>query len=213
VSTKDQARQERAAKLAAVQAAQRGKERRRAILVISGVAVVAAILIGVTVSVVLGEQNRQNALEEAAAAPIEGVVETTGLEATHVTGTVDYEQTPPVGGNHSGTWANCGIYTAPTVDEEAVHSLEHGAVWITYDPALPADQLKVLTDLAQGEPYVLLSPYEGVPSPVVATAWGLQLELDDAGDPRLEQFVVKYQQGEQTLEPGAPCSGGSGTPA
>ena len=35
-------------------------------------------------------------------------------------------------------------------NENTVHSLEHRAVWITYRPGLPADQLDALTTLVNG---------------------------------------------------------------
>ena len=77
----------------------------------------------------------------------------------------------------------------------------------------PAEQVAALTALVQGNDYALLSPVQDLPSPVVASAWGLQLPLEDADDPRLGRFLTKYAQGEQTPEPGAPCIGGTGTPA
>lgn len=131
----------------------------------------------------------------------------------HVTTTVRYPQTPPVGGDHDPTWLNCGIYTAPVRNENAVHDLEHGAVWITYQPSLPATQVKALRELVGGQTYLTLSPYPGLPAPVVASAWGVQLRLPNATDKRLKAFVTKYKQGPQTPEPGAPCTGGTGSPA
>jgi hypothetical protein len=59
---------------------------------------------------------------------------------------------------------------------------------------------------------VLVSPYPDLPAPVVASAWGKQLQLDSANDPRLEQFVSAFREGPQTPEPGAPCTGGTGNP-
>ena len=56
--------------------------------------------------------------------------------------------------------------------------------------------------------YVVMSPFEGLESPVVASAWGIQLSLDSADDERLQAFLAKYVEGEQTPEPGAPCTGG-----
>jgi len=142
---------------------------------------------------------------------LEAVVEygSEGLERTHVDGDVDYEQTPPVGGPHAPVWQDCGFYDAPVPDERAVHSLEHGAVWITYDPDLASDQLAVIEELAGAESYVLASPREGLPSPVVASAWGVQLTLPTASDPRLQAFVDDYAESPQAPEPGAPCSGGA----
>jgi len=86
-------------------------------------------------------------------------------------------------------------------------------VWITYRPGIAADQVAALTNLAENKTYLLLSPFEDLKSPVVLTAWGIQLELDDATDPRAAAFVQKYREGEQTPEPGAACDGGVGDPA
>jgi len=123
-----------------------------------------------------------------------------------------YAQTPPVGGVHSSAWQNCGVYDAPVRNENAVHSLEHGAVWITYRPDLPSAQVDQLRALARGRSHVLVSPYPDLPKPVIASAWGLQLLLDDVNDQRLSLFVSRYEQGPQTPERGAICTGGVGTP-
>jgi hypothetical protein len=119
---------------------------------------------------------------------------------------------PPVGGIHSGVWQNCGIYTEPIEPKNAVHSMEHGAVWVAYPAELPAGEVDALQDTVRGERYVLLSPYPGLKSPVVLTAWGIQLELDSADDSRIPEFINRYQQGPQTPELGATCQDGNGTP-
>jgi predicted small secreted protein len=134
------------------------------------------------------------------------------LSRDHTKEPVDYPQTPPVGGPHNPIWQNCGFYSKPLRNEYAVHSMEHGAVWITYSPDLPKDQVETLRDIAHRNSYVLVSPYSDLPSQVVASAWGKQLHLNSADDPRLEQFVRAYQQGPQNPEPGAPCNGGVGSP-
>lgn len=125
----------------------------------------------------------------------------------HTDQPVKYAENPPVGGEHNGTWLNCGVYDKPVPNENAVHSLEHGAVWVTYDPKLPsADVDKLRKEIPST--YMVLSPYDGLPSPVVASAWGKQLTLTGADDPRLEAFIAAYRQGPQTPEPGAVCTGG-----
>ena len=132
----------------------------------------------------------------------------------HVQSHVTYPQTPPVGGDHNPVWMNCGVYSQPVVTEAAVHSMEHGAVWIVYRPNLPKAQVNTLLKLVRGHPYVLLSPWAdaNIPSPIVASAWGLQLKADSATDPAIAAFVKAYAGGPQAPEPGAPCSGGFGTP-
>ena len=136
-----------------------------------------------------------------------------GSAGQHTEGTVDYAQSPPAGGEHNPIWQNCGFYEEPVRNENAVHSLEHGAVWITYLPDLPQDEIERVRDLAQNNSYVLASPYPDQDSPVVATAWGKQLTLESAEDSDLERFVNAYSQGPQTPEKGATCSGGVGDPA
>jgi hypothetical protein len=142
---------------------------------------------------------------------IPGVEQFTGLTHNHVDGCVDYTQNPPVGGNHREIWQACEFYERAVPPEQAVHSMEHGTVWITYDPSLPASQRATLADFEQD--YVLVSPWnrDPLPSPIVASAWGLQLEVDSADDPRLAEFVETYANGPQNTEPGGPCREGGST--
>lgn len=131
----------------------------------------------------------------------------------HVDGPVEYPQSPPVGGPHNGAWQNCGLYLDEVPNETAVHSLEHGAVWITFDPALDTAQATMLAGYANNQTHVLITPFTGLNAPIVASAWGVQQEFDDASDPGIAEFVERYQLGSGAPEPGAPCSSGVGDPA
>jgi putative peptide zinc metalloprotease protein len=130
----------------------------------------------------------------------------------HVTTPVAYPQSPPVGGDHAPIWQNCGFYDAPIANENGVHSLEHGSIWITYRPGLAPDQVALLRRLARNERYVLVSPYPDLPSPVVVSAWGRQARLRSANDPLLEQFIHRFRYGRQAPESGGPCTDGIGRP-
>lgn len=138
---------------------------------------------------------------------IAGVRSYPSLARNHVTGTVHYPQNPPAGGNHAAVPLTCGAYDRPVPNENAVHSLEHGAVWITYRPGLPASQLAALRGLLKGSDQRLLSPYTGLPAPIVATARGKQIFVNTANDPRLSTFVTVYTEGSTDPEPGAACQG------
>jgi hypothetical protein len=70
--------------------------------------------------------------------------------------------------------------------------MEHGAVWITYQPDLPESDREVLAKLAKRQRSLLISPYPGLEDPVVASAWGAQLRLDNVHDPRLQAFIDRY---------------------
>jgi hypothetical protein len=137
----------------------------------------------------------------------QGTLTFTGLARNHVDTPVEYPQSPPVGGNHNPVWQNCQYYDTPIPNERAVHSLEHGAVWITYAPdtsQADRDVLKALAFDATGD-HILVSEYPGLPSPIVATAWGKQLQLPSVSDPRLKQFIKVFENGPQTPEPGVTC--------
>lgn len=138
----------------------------------------------------------------------DGVVGYEVARAEHVTVKVDYPQTPPVGGDHAGAWQNCRFYDDPVVDENAVHALEHGAIWITYDATASQADLDLLRDLARRETHILVSRHDEQDSAFVLTAWGRQLTLDDPNDERLAQFISAYIRGGVSPEPGAPCDGG-----
>ena len=134
------------------------------------------------------------------------------LERGETTGPISYAQSPPFGGKHSPQWQNCGIYNTPVPNETAVHALAHGAVWITYRADASIGDIAALERLARNRTYLLLSPYPDQAQPIVATAWGVQMPLDDPESYRLKLFVSRYRQGSQTPEPNQPCTCGVGSP-
>lgn len=151
-----------------------------------------------------GEEEVQRALDLT-------LVETWEItDRTHTTDDVDYAQTPPAGGAHAPIWLACGVYDEPVRDENAVHDLEHGTVWITHDPTLSADEVDTLAD--QLPDNGIMSPREDLPSPVVVTVWGAQLQLDGADDERLGLFLEEYGDGHTAPEVGVTCQGGTPDP-
>ncbi|MDQ3979772.1 MAG: DUF3105 domain-containing protein [Actinomycetota bacterium] len=132
----------------------------------------------------------------------------------HVLGPISYDQVPPVGGDHNPVWQNCGFYSSPVAPERAVHSLEHGAVWITYQPDLPGEEIEGLRQLARSGSHIIVSPWPdgSLPSPIVASAWALQLQVSSASDPALAAFVAAYAGRGLAPEPGASCRGAFGRP-
>jgi Protein of unknown function (DUF3105) len=127
---------------------------------------------------------------------------------THTQEPLVYDPSPPVGGEHFPVPATCGFYTDdPPPDSMLVHDLEHGAVWIAYDPGIDRAQADTLRGLVAEQPKVTATPYEGLDSPLVVSAWARQLRLDDADDPRLPAFIEQYRNGPEAPEPAAPCQG------
>ncbi len=123
---------------------------------------------------------------------------------------VAYTHTPPMGGAHDYSWAACNgvVYPNPVRSENLVHSMEHGAVWIAYNPdQVAGDALDVLTRKVQNQPYLVMSPYPGLDQPISLQSWGHQLKLSDANDPRIDQFVAALRLNQYAYpEPGASCN-------
>ncbi len=144
---------------------------------------------------------------------LEGVAEFSGLERGHDTSATFAEASlPPTGGIHHPQWMNCGIYDQELEVPLAVHSMEHGAVWMTYNPESVSDaELSQLKGIANNDPsWVLMSPYPNLGGKVVLSAWGKQLILDELEIERVEEFIGRYRVNGP--EAGAFCSGGFGTP-
>lgn len=128
-------------------------------------------------------------------------------QSPHRDGDIVYGMEPPVGGLHDPVSSECGFYDEPVREENVGHSLEHGAVWLAYAPDLGEEDVAVLRDLASDNDEVLAAPHENLDPgvAVVATAWARQLTLESVDDPRLEEFVAEYQNGDQHPEPGVGC--------
>ncbi|WP_277681666.1 DUF3105 domain-containing protein [Saccharomonospora azurea] len=170
-----------------------------------------------------GDQRAQREREEAAAsfAPnadnpdpstkIDGVVTEEYVGGAHVLPDerVAYDKTPPFGGPHDGYWAACTgtVYPEAVRTENMVHSLEHGAVWIAYDPdKVKGEQLDELKLRVEGEPFMMMSPYPGLDSPVSLQSWGHQLKVDSVEDERIDQFIAALRRNPNTYpEVGASC--------
>jgi hypothetical protein len=207
-SVKEQREAKRSAKVAALKK-QQAREKRNRIIGITAGSLGAAAVLGLVLVFVITSATPKVDPDDIAIGDLQ---EFPGIGNSHVDPTpVDYEadygMNPPAGGNHFGAWLNCGIYSEPQQNENAVHALEHGAVWVTYDPeALSEAEVETLRD-AMPSTYAILSPYPDLPAPVVASAWGNQVQLDSVEDPRLADFITKFRQADTVPEPGAVCSG------
>jgi hypothetical protein len=178
--------------------------------------VLGALLVGIVVYAALNQGSGVRDLLAEDDASFSGLVVEEEPGRNHVAGRVQYEDypsRPPLGGDHNGVPQQCQVYEEEIAPEHAVHSMEHGAVWITYSPDLPEDQLEELRGEVEGDPYRILSPLEGQESPVVLTAWGRQLAVDDVSDDRVGRFLDVYTNGRQTPERGALCAGTTATGA
>ena len=150
---------------------------------------------------------RQPALP--AAMKISGVTYRVEGQHFHKDGHIKYDSSPPVGGDHNQYWASCNgaIYDHQIANENAVHMLEHGAVWVTYNPkTIAAGDLDKLKAYVQNQDRLALSPYAGLKKPISLQAWGYQLFVDKADDPRIAQFIATLKYNPKTTPENASCT-------
>jgi hypothetical protein len=196
---------------------ERARERRnRALTIAASVVVVAGLVVGGIVLVNSQSDDKGSTAGDSKSAghfttDKDGVKTwSEKLSQNHVATAVDYPMTPPVGGDHNQVWMNCNgdVYTKAVKNENAVHSLEHGAVWVTYNSKASEADVKALEEKVKKTPYTLMSPIEDQQDPIMLSAWGKQRTVTGASDPNLDTFFETYVQGKQTPEPGAACTGG-----
>jgi hypothetical protein len=202
---KEQRAEKRAAQLEAFKKKEAAAKRNRILGIVA--AIVALLLVAGTVATVL-------VINAAPRVPVvisgdyaERLEVYPDLDATHTETRVGYDQTPPVGGPHNPAWLNCGVYAEPQQNENVVHTLEHGAVWIAYDPATTTDaEVAALVALVP-DTYMVISPYEGLDDAKAISAWGAQLFFTDVADPAIEDFLTEFWRSPNSPEPNAPCTG------
>ncbi|GHI08199.1 hypothetical protein AQI88_06290 [Streptomyces cellostaticus] len=220
-SAKNSSSAARKARIEEMRRTERARERRGRVLTIAAsVVVVAGLMVGGVV-LVNSQSDKKDSVASGDAKDSgdsghfttgkDGVKTWSGkLARTHVTTKVSYPMHPPVGGNHNPVWLNCNgdVYTKPVQDENAVHALEHGAVWVTYTAKAGKADVDALAAKVKKTPYSLMSPYENQAAPLILSAWGHQVAVKSASDPEVNKFFAAYVQGQQTPEPGASCTGG-----
>ncbi|AYV27478.1 DUF3105 domain-containing protein [Streptomyces sp. CJ_13] len=202
----------RQARIAEMRRAEKTRDRRNKILAITVSTAVVAGLVGFGAWVLIDQKQQEKDAEAARKAPVSGEQDWDAkkLGRNHVETPVKYEMNPPVGGDHHPRWMNCNgdVYKNPVPEVNAVHSLEHGAVWVTYNEKAAKGDLDKLAETVGKTPYTLMSPVKEQTGAIMLSAWGKQLTVDSAADPRVAQFFTKYVQGPQTPEPGAACTNG-----
>ncbi|MFG3345015.1 DUF3105 domain-containing protein [Streptomyces sp. NPDC048018] len=205
---------DRRARIEEMRRAEQARERRNRFITIGVSGAVVLALVGFGGWVITKENDKKDQQEAAAKAPIkdEKSWDAKKLTRNHVNTPVKYDMKPPVGGDHNPVWQNCNgdVYDKPVNEVNAVHSLEHGAVWVTYTKKAASGDVDKLRTKVKKTPYSLMSPYEDQAAPIVLSAWGKQVAVDKADDPRVDAFFTKYVTGPQTPEPGAACTGGVG---
>lgn len=112
-----------------------------------------------------------------------------------------YNSNPPTSGPHWSTPQTCDFYTEEVPDEAVVHSLEHGAIWVTYKDKSLEGSMKSLFEKESAK--VLISPRSANDSLVAVASWGRLLKLDEFDEDQIIDFIGSNRN--NSPEPLAPC--------
>ena len=105
-----------------------------------------------------------------------------------------YNSNPPTSGWHYVTSAQSGIYDKPFPDEQLIHNLEHGHIWIAYRPNLPKDQIEKLADIAKSYgSKVIMTPREANDTPIAIVSWEYLYKTDILDEAQVKVFIDAYR--------------------
>lgn len=105
---------------------------------------------------------------------------------------------PPTSGAHANpvTW---GVYDTEVRDDQTIHNMEHGGVYISYQPSLPKEQVEKLTSLLS-EPFIdpkfqpkkiVLAPRAANKSPIELSSWRRSEALASYDQDKIEDYIVR----------------------
>lgn len=144
--------------------------------------------------------------------PVEGTADYEIIGRQHIaSGTPGsgYNSNPPTSGVHWQGPAKNGVYGSPLPDEQAIHNLEHGYVWISYWPksvslqategaapkeGLSDEDLNKIVEIVKDDDWkIILSPREANDKKIALAAWGRVLNLDTFDPDKIKDFVKTYR--------------------
>lgn len=131
----------------------------------------------------------------------------------HSTTLPDYPSDPPVSGEHAPNPYACGIHSQAIPDGGFVHTLEHGAVAIVYQPTLDAGEIERIESIvASYDSHVLSAPNEQMDSPIAVAAWAHLMRLDELDEDAIREFIDVFSQGGDAPEANQDCPNTSDVP-
>jgi hypothetical protein len=111
---------------------------------------------------------------------------------------ITYTDSPPTFGPHRPEWAKWGAYKF-LPPQTWIHNLEHGGVVLLYHPCTPPDVVAQLRQWAHdhapdggGPLRWVLTPYPGLPQPVMAVTWGWRYGAACVRPAELDAFLQAH---------------------
>lgn len=134
--------------------------------------------------------------EEVKQISLEGKVEEFEIEGRDHVGVeteVNYNSNPPTSGKHLSQAENWGIYDKGVDDRAAVHSLEHGGIWISYQD-ITDEEKRILEEIGRKNPQsTIVSPRLKNDDKIVISSWGKMMRLKSADKALIQKYIDTYK--------------------
>ncbi len=102
----------------------------------------------------------------------------------------EYNSNPPTSGSHYAKEAEWGVYQNELPDEQLIHNLEHGGIWISYksdtDLAIKSE-LESIGNKYRGS--VVVAPRAKNDSMIALASWGRLEKLDTFDEAEIINFI------------------------
>lgn len=103
-----------------------------------------------------------------------------------------YNSNPPTSGPHASP-VSAGVYTRALPDENLIHNLEHGHIWLSYRDADDDEALSMLRSIQAEVPGLVVVTYRPEnDARVAAAAWTRLLNLDELNRDEILAFIVRH---------------------
>jgi hypothetical protein len=99
-----------------------------------------------------------------------------------------YNSDPPTSGWHYAQPANWGVYQNELPDEQLIHNLEHGGIWISYK-GIDDATISALEKIAKSESKIILEPRSKDDAPIVLASWGRLQKLQIFDEAAVRNFI------------------------
>lgn len=112
---------------------------------------------------------------------------------------IPYNSNPPTSGPHYAQPADWGVYQKELPDEQLVHNLEHGGIWISYKDIDEDTKAKLEAIGSRYSKSVIITPRSKNDTKIAVASWG-RLQKFEQYD---EQSIIKFIKANKNKSPEA----------
>lgn len=167
-----------------------------------GIIALACIGIGILLSIPDAKKEALTVKDDKTSTEVGQTLEDQGREHIDIGASHEpYNSNPPTSGPHYIQPAEWGIYENPLPDEQLVHNLEHGGIWISYKNIDPETKSK-LEAIAKANSGIIFTPRSTNDQTIAIASWRHLETMDSYDETKILEFIRANKN--KSPEPEAP---------